>query len=463
MKFTKLSLAAALLAGSAAFAIDNIKISGDANVYYSTTDALQGYDAVLQGAGVAPNRTSGDLFSKDSSAADASLNLNITADLLKNDLVTVSAGAGYTVIATLGLENNFVSNVWGTSHTATFGGGQNYANALTGGKVENANWMNEAWVAATIGKTTAKIGRMELDTPIAFTEKWSIEKNTFEAAVLINQDIPDTTVVAAYVGNSNGANGNALMGNDGNSHAALAMGGVVASDGKFTTLGQSGAYAFGVINNSFKPLTVQGWYYDLPNYATAYWLEADLNIKGIMAGAQYMSGKVNADDLGVATTSDLAKSSGTYALMVGYEMKDVFTVKGSYSTTSKKGAIHGGNIVGSGQSKLYTEAWWNYGYVTGQNTDSFNITVEGSVAGIDLGAYYTDAKKSQDIVSGITENKMTELTLTAGKSFGPLDASLAYIRAKSDDQNIDPVAAAINPLTKGRAYNVVQAYITVNF
>jgi imipenem/basic amino acid-specific outer membrane pore len=450
MKFTKLSLAAALLAGSAAFAIDNIKISGDANVYYSTTDALQGYDAVLVGAGLS-NQTSGDLFSKDSSAADASINLNVTADLLKNDLVTVSAGAGYTVIATLGLENNFVSNVWGTSHTATFGGGQNYANALTGAKVENANWMNEAWVAATVGKTTAKLGRMELDTPIAFTEKWSIEKNTFEAAVLINQDIPDTTVVAAYVGNSNGVNNNGLMGNDGNSHAVLAMGGVVASDGKFTTLGQSGAYALGVINNSWKPLTVQGWYYDLPNYAKAYWLEADLNIKGMMFGAQYMSGKVNADDLGVATTSDLAKSSGTYAVMAGYEMKDVFTAKVSYSDTSKKGAIHGGNIVGSGQSKLYTEAWWNYGKITQADTQSYNVTIESPVNGLfDLGVYYTDA--DQKAAAG--DNDLTELTVTVGKSFGPADLTLAYINADIK-----------TPTTYGddETSNTVQAYITVNF
>ena len=38
MKFTKMSLVAALLIGSSAFAIDNVKVSGDAKVYYSTND-----------------------------------------------------------------------------------------------------------------------------------------------------------------------------------------------------------------------------------------------------------------------------------------------------------------------------------------------------------------------------------------------------------------------------------------
>ena len=35
MKFTKMSLVAALLVGSSAFAIDNVKVSGDAKLYYS--------------------------------------------------------------------------------------------------------------------------------------------------------------------------------------------------------------------------------------------------------------------------------------------------------------------------------------------------------------------------------------------------------------------------------------------
>ena len=160
MKFTKMSLVAALLIGSSAFALDNTKVSGNAQLFYATQD--NGSDS---------------LFDKDASAANAGLNLNVTTDLVKNDMVAISAGAGYTVLSALGLENNLVSAVWGGAHGATANG------SSFGAKVENANWMNEAWIAATAGKTTAKIGRMELDTPMVFTEKWSIEKNTFEAAV----------------------------------------------------------------------------------------------------------------------------------------------------------------------------------------------------------------------------------------------------------------------------------------
>ena len=41
MKLVKMSLAAAVLLGASAFAIDNIKVTGDAKVFYGTNDATQ--------------------------------------------------------------------------------------------------------------------------------------------------------------------------------------------------------------------------------------------------------------------------------------------------------------------------------------------------------------------------------------------------------------------------------------
>ena len=457
MKFTKMSLVAALLIGSSAFALDNIKMSGDAKVFYNTNDASHGTPAGYRGVSSPLPKNDGSLFSKDNSAADTALDLAVTADLVKNSVVSISAGASYTILSTLGLENNLVSNVWGSAHGATAGTGASYANVApyNGVKVENAKWMKEAWVAATAGKTTLKLGRMELDTPLVFSEKWSIEENTFEAAVAINQDIPDTTLVGAYVGNGNGTE---TFGQDKTgtvSGLGLAVGPVVNAGGQFTTYGTDGAYAIGAINNSFKPLTLQAWYYDLTRLATAYWLQADLNMDGILAGAQYSAQDVkNGNSLSIANTD----TASVYALMLGYEMKDVATVKVAYSSVDKKGVLTAANTAtGTGASKLYTEAWWNYGYVTRHNTDSFNITAEGKLASVDLGAYYTYAKTDKDAANGINDNKMSEFALTAGKAFGPLDTTLAYVYTKADDQNVKAGA------TKGSAYNSIQAYLTLNF
>lgn len=359
MKIVKMSLAAAMLMGASAFAVDNIQVSGDANVFYSTTDMKGLTSNAIKG------ETDGTLFDKDSSAADASVNLNITADLLKNDMVSISAGAGYTVISTLGLENNFVSNVWGGSHTAVAPNGANYGEALGGAKVENANWFTEAYVVATVGKTTAKVGRMALDTPLAFTETWTVEKNTFEGAAVINQDLPDTTVVVAWVGNGNGTEtfgvGGADASNLSNVYSlGLAAGGVVNANGDFATYGTDGAYAAGIINNSLEMLTVQAWYYDVTRLATAYWLQADLSMSGIMAGVQYSGITIQEGALQGAVADDV--DSSATGLMLGYEMKDVATIKASYSMIGEdhSAGFNTATQAGTAQSKLYTEAWWNF-------------------------------------------------------------------------------------------------------
>jgi hypothetical protein len=443
MKFTKMSLVAALLVSSSAFAVDNIKMSGDAQVVYSTdNDSEHGYSSIA--------KKDATLFDKDSSAADAALHLGITADLLKNDLVSISAGTKMTVLTTLGLENNFVSNVWGSSHGATAGTNASYASALGGAKVENATWFNEAYVVAAAGKSILKVGRQSLDTPLAFTEKWSVEQNTFEAAVLINQDIPDTTLVAAFVGNGNGTE---TFGQDVNGTVVqhgLAVAGYVNENGKFTTYGSDGAYAFGIINNAYKPLTVQAWYYSVSQFAQATWFQADLDatdlgVAGLFAGAQYSGLTIEKGSV-AGNTADI--NANVYALMAGYKIKDLVCVKASFSSVSKdhSAGFNTATAVGTAQSKLYTEAWWNYGNVTAKDTTAMNLTIKSPVQGIfDLGVYYT----STDQATSAGDNDLSELTLTAGKTLGPVDATLAYIYADKK-QAQDPVTT-------------IQAYITVNF
>jgi len=392
MKFTKMSLVAALLIGSSAFAIENTKVSGNAKLFYSTEDA-----------------DTHSLFNKDGASAQAAASLSMSTDLVEG----VSVGTRVTVLSSLGLQNQLVSNIW---------------EQVNG--VSDTYIVNDLWLAKTIDKTTVKVGRMPLDTPLVFSEEWGVVDNTFETAVAINQDIPDTTLVAAYIGGHNSG------GNDGFST-------ILGADGtNDTTFSQfyNGAYTIGAINNSWEPLTVQAWYYDATHAATAYWLQADFAMEGFLAGFQY-SGLTMQD----------AKEGRVGAVMLGYEMKDTFTAKVSYS---KVGIDHsaGGNLSGTGQSKLYTEAWWNYAKVTQKATESYNITVEAPVADLfDFGAYFTVADQS----NGAGSNDTTDLTLSASKSFGALDTSLVYSNLVWNDDN--------DPSTTADAYNQLQVYLTLNF
>jgi len=411
MKLVKMSLVAAMLMGANAFAIDNIKVSGDAKLLYGTNDS-----------------GTMDLFDQGNSYADTAVRVGVTGDLTKG----VSFGITGTAVSTLGLENNLVANTWTGAHTAGTG-------------VNDAMWMNEAWIAATLGKTTAKVGRMQLDTPLAFSETWSLTANTFDAAVLINQDISDTTLIGAWVGKGNGNNALTPV-------TGLGWDDIMAPGAAMTTFVSKGAYAAAVINNSFKPLTIQAWYYNVVNVADAYWLQADWDcqlIKDVKVGVQY----ANMDPKGILAA---AKDSSAYAAKLSYTGVKNLKVSAAYSEADKDGALKIANVAtdnlaatsGSGaQSKLYTEAWMNYGYVGAAGAESVNITAEYDAGIAKLGAYYTDVNNE---IIGSTHD-VTEVAVTASKSFGPLDGTLAYYSTDASDQN------------GGKQYNTVQAYLTLNF
>ncbi len=405
MKLVKMSLAAAMLLSASAFAIDNVKVSGDAKLFYGTD-----------------NQGTADHFDQASSYADTALKIGATMDLTKG----VSMGATAYAVSTLGLESNLVANTWTGAHDAA---------------VEDTGFIGELWLASTLGKTTLKVGRMELDTPLAFSEKWSIVPNTFDAAVVINQDLPDTTLVGAWVGKANGAD--AI-----NTSASTADRDAIMRDGaKFTKFMQKGAYAAGLVNNSFKPATVQAWYYNIGLVADAFWLQADIDcqlVPGVKIGAQY--GDIDVKTGGVLGAS--AEDSSAYAFKLAYQGIQGLNVSAAYSKADDKGSVQIQNVSGSGQSKLYTEAWWNYTYVGSKDAEAINLTAEYDVKNVaKFGVYYTTVEND---IAGSTK-EMDEVTVTASKSFGPLDATLAYISTDAKDQN------------SGKQYDIIQAYLTLNF
>ncbi len=408
MKFAKLSLAAVMAMGVSAFAdVQNIKVTGDAKLYYSTTDA-----------------NNGDLFDQKSSSGQAALDIAASADLADG----VAGKIGVTMLNTLGLENNLVSSVWD-------------------GGLSNQWWVSEAWLAKKIANTTVKVGRQTLDTPLAFTETWSIAQNTFDAAVVLNNDIPNTTLVAAWVGRGNGTSATPTIGNPNSASAPIAsLAGVVnnAQDGRdpFGTYQKDGAYAFGAVTTAIPMTTAQGWYYNVENVATAYWLQADValenELKGLTLGAQYATLNLDA-----ANTDD----GSIWAVRVGYAMDNGLSFAGAYSSSDKSTLGAGWNTATTtGASKIYTEAWWNYGYVTSSDVDAYKLSAEYNAEDI---ADFTVAYTSTD--DGSSTKNLDEFTVTASRSYGSIDTSLVYFNTKADDQN------------NGDSYNTVQVYLTYNF
>ena len=119
---------AAMALSTSAFALEDVKTTGQMKVYYETNNS--GDDA---------------LFSKEKASAEVVFKVGFTGK--QGD---VGFGATLYQASTMGLEGKF--------------------------------------------------GKQELDTPLAFTERWNALPNTFNAAVAINSSIDNLTLIAAYVG-----------------------------------------------------------------------------------------------------------------------------------------------------------------------------------------------------------------------------------------------------------------------
>jgi len=343
MKLVKMSLAAAMLMGASAYALDDVKFNGQAKLWYQTTDS-----------------NTADLFDKAGASGQAALELGISG----KGSETVGFNLELSAVDSLGLESNLVSNVPATTVKA------NGTATTVAERVSTQWWASQANLTIKAGNTTAVLGRQELDTPLCFTEKWNSVKNTFDAAVLVNGDIPNTTLVAAWVGKDNSAAG----------------GSTVNWEGSFDTFAVDGAYAFGAVFAGIKDVTLQGWYYELQSLATAYWLQADGKVAlgdnmALSYGAQY----ANIDVDGTAL------DGSAYALKVGFGISgiDMFV---AYSDVDDN-AFTMANTATGDKTKLYTGTSSIYadGAVVGAaDSESFKLGVSGTAGSVKLAASYTN-------------------------------------------------------------------------
>ena len=227
--------------------------TGQGVVYYQTADEL--------GAGVAPR----SLTDQESSSANAGVSLKAEN---KDIIGGLGAGVKLVGVGTLGLEEDVVSNVMQTADGSLNGG------AIT-----------ELYLTYGIGNTLIKVGRQTLPkalSPLAFSESWNVFENTFEAALIVNSDIPNTTLVGAYV---RGHNTHTDL-NDFNA-------GLLGDDGAFML---TAAYA--------DAFNVTGTAYYLPDVANsgedlmALWVDAGFNVSDFNIGVQggYYTSDLFADD-----------------------------------------------------------------------------------------------------------------------------------------------------------------------
>lgn len=404
MKKITLSMAAIVLMVSAANAdIKNESFGGSASLFYGTNDAANG-----------------DLFNKDTSYGNAAVHFGGSASVGACD-TCVKLNYGVTGVSTMGLENTLVADTWVGDDVTAVASGDDF-----GPRLRDAVWIDTLNLTFSplsgISNTTMVIGRQELATPMVFTETWNIARNTYDAAVAVNNDIQETTLVAGWVGRSNIAAGRTVNARN-------------IGNGFKDFLTSEGAYAFGAVTKLIPTVTAQAWYYIAPSTANVGWLQAEGEYEGFSLGAQY--GMLDGDD-----NSD----GNAVGVKIGYNFEGL-GLSAAYSTVDKMtgtSAALGFVNLGGAQTPLYTAGWWNVGGQGASDTDAYNITATYSLEDVaDLGLYYTNWENQ---TSG---NAVNEIVVTAGKSFGNLDTTLAYVYTDDD--------------TAADTQNDIQVYLTYNF
>ncbi len=421
MKTIRLSLVTALALGSTAYAVDleNIKISGQATLYYQTmTNNAQ--EPWYKLGGVSDKTIDDDkgLFHKDSSKANVGFSVRFESEL-GNDF---GFGARLNVLETLGLEHNLVSgtmqgiNDVNTNETIKVRTSITPENEADVSGLDGDEWYwGEAYLTKKIGKTTLKAGRQELDTPLVFTERWNVMPITYDAIVLLNQDVQNLTLVGAYVSKAN-------------SHKNL---------GQFSTLAGGlavdGAYAVaGIYSNGHA--TASGWFYNVPSIINGYWVEAKTNAIANMDITLQAGGLMWDDDL-----SD-ADDTTAFGLKVAYKVTDGTTIsvagatvggeKGSHSM-SNLGTTNG---VSGGKTKLATATISGDGDVAGAtDTTSYKLQLDqkvGESGNLRLAVAQYD--HGEDSNSKYADNTATVFEAVYKQKIGGVDVLGAYMY----DQNV---------------------------
>ncbi|MCK5855596.1 MAG: OprD family outer membrane porin, partial [Sulfurovaceae bacterium] len=358
------------------------ELSGNAKLYYETIDIDGGNEGLFH--------------QKAATTGQALLSIESKGKLSDK----MGYGAKYTAVDTLGLENNLVSGVRVQG---------------AGSALNTAHWAEKAFITYQMGKTTAKIGRQHLNTPLAFTEKWNIAANSFDAAVLINSNIENVTLIGAYVGRGNGSyfgkNADGVKGS-----------GTLAVNGKFDTYVADGAYAVAALIKPMKDLGINAWYYNVQKVADAAWLDANYNVGGVKLGAIYaqmMPKASGADD----TTA--------FALKAGSKV-GAASLFAAYSSISDDGSLPVANTAtGFKKTKLPTAGVYNDGVIVAQpGSQTFKLKASVPVGPVKLTGQYIST--ANDVNEG---KDADEFDIIIGTKVAGLNVKALYMNRTFKNNN----------------------------
>jgi len=243
-----------------------------------------------------------------------------------------------------------------------------YDPSLFGSDFESYTFMGELYANYKINNTNIKIGRQKLDTPLAGADDARMLPSLFEAVVISNTDIKDTTLIAAHVTKES-------VGTFGNAYApagplglqsGYGLGFANATNGRFRDMGNvalggdvntDGVTVAAAIYNGMPGLKLQAWDYYAYDILNAIYLQADYGWNAtealkLNASAQYINESDVGDRLAGNVDSNFwaAKFGASYGDMAAYV---AYSQTGSSDNSP---ATKGGIITPWGGMPAFTQA-----------------------------------------------------------------------------------------------------------
>ncbi|WP_263831730.1 porin [Sulfurospirillum oryzae] len=427
MKLAKLSLVAMVVAGLAsssfaasdtlADAFKNGKVTGELRAWYFDRDTGDQNDGTL-------TKGNADLFS-------TGVMLSYVTDSFYGLSLGTTFQSSSAPFADKDAKNLYATDMYGSGAV-----------------------LSEAYITYTIGKTTAKVGRQFIASPLVNSSGTSMFKEAFQAAVLINTDLPNTTLVAGYSDKFQGKTSDydgSVAGEDSKA-PSFKKEAVFYGTGASNVFGFDGAYTAAAINTSITNLTLIGQYLFVNDveftnggdanvfYAEGNYVVPLSNMKLLFDATYRGSRTSNATFDGFHVEGDM------YQGRVGFKELAGFNASFAYSTVSSGQSV----LLGAGNGPTtYTAPLIKGADVTsGANTDAYKVEVgydfaKVGVAGLKvLGQYVKINQDASSVAVGAILNNASSDTKTKyweGQlaydipSLKGLTLSLEYEDAKKED------------------------------
>ncbi len=275
-------------------------------------------------------------------------------------------------------------------------------------------YIGEAYLDYTRNDFNIRVGRQQIDTPLADTDDIRMLPNTFEAAIASYGGIENTTLLAGYV----------------KRWAGFDSGDDISRYKRLDGVDSKGAAVAAVIYEGIENLGLQGWYYGIDNLADAVYLEASYSMEfpegltlDLAAQSAHFSESQNSNIDGRAI--GLSASFGVGALSFGAAINVASNGTGEavtngfgggpYFTSMEETTIDGLNDV---------EA-----HVVNAEADFASLGIDGLSMGVAYGNFESGTTPSQEV---------TELDFVLVYAFSDaLEADLSYADIEDENDNLD--------------------------